>query len=164
MAPGTPASPGRLAERLDFLFRSVLFVPAVPEPNGNTSPREYTYVEVAAAINDAAGHPLVTGQNLSYLRRGLRGQTGRTNHRLIRAIETFFGVAPGYLDDDQIAAEVNDHLDVIAALRDADVRAVVAQIQGLPPGMLHALLRVAIETRALAGLPPARITDATETA
>lgn len=152
----TPDDPGSLAERIDFLFRTVLFQPQRRESNGNIRPRPYTYVEAAAAINRAAGERIVTGQALSYLRRGKRGAGGRASHRIIRAIERFFGVPEGYLDGGLQGREVDDHIDVVAALRNDKIRAIVAQIQDLPPGMQLALLRVATETRALTGLPPVR--------
>lgn len=149
MASGTPASPGRLAERLDHLFRTVL-----TQPKAGVPPREYRYVEVADAINAAAGTSLIAPNYLSYLRSGLRGHSGRIARDKLRAIEGFFGVPRGYLEDESLAAQVDSQLHVISLLREAGVRAIVLNLEGLTANMIETLLRITVEARTLAGLPP----------
>lgn len=107
-----------MAEKLDHLFRTV-------HPPGRT----YTHQEVADAIA-ARGGPTISGPYLWQLRKGLRDNPTK---RHIEALSAFFGVPVSYFFDDTLAAEVDEHLEVSSAFRDATVRDTVLLLRELSP-------------------------------
>src|SRR5690348_11162592 len=99
---GNPA--GSFAARLDHLFRTVH-----PQNRG-----EYSYREVAKAIEDAHG-PTISASYLQQLRTGAKDNPTK---RHIEALAGFFGVPAAYFFDDGAAARIDDELLLLAALRD----------------------------------------------
>ena len=85
------ASPksARFAQRLEHLFRTV-------HPKDR---KPYTNVEVAEAINQAAGDQVISQAYVWQLRKGKKDNPTRKH---IAALAAFFGVSPMYFfDDDQ---------------------------------------------------------------
>ncbi|WP_331273032.1 helix-turn-helix domain-containing protein [Motilibacter deserti] len=132
---GTSAcpEPRTLAQKLDYLFRQVH-----PRDRG-----EYSLREVAAGI-ERAGGPTISPTYLMYLRKGQR--TNPTMQHL-EAIARFFGVPMAYFLDDATAAQVTDELDLVAALRDEDVRAVALHVAELSPEGRAAVARMVEQIR-----------------
>lgn len=97
-----------LAGRLDHLFRVVH-----PRNRG-----EYTYEEVAQALR-AAGGPTISASYIWQLRKGVKDNP--TKHHL-EALATFFGVPVAYFFDDSDEGEIDQQLELLAALRDSNVR------------------------------------------
>ena len=114
-----PLPSSTLAERLDFLFRRV-----------NGSDRgEYSYREVAHAIEEAGG-PSVSATYLMYLRKGQR-----TNPTLqhLEALARFFGVPVTYFLEDATARDVREGIDLVAMLRDDELRVLARHLRQLSP-------------------------------
>jgi len=130
--------PGPLADRLNRLFETV-------HPPGRAP---YSNEEVARAVREQGGD--ISRAYLSYLRNGER--TNPTFQHL-QALARFFGVAPAYFFDDDVAAEVNAQLNLVVSLRDAGVRAVALRAAGLSPRGLQAVTTIIEEVRSLEGLP-----------
>ena len=140
----TGGGPGTLAQRLERLFAT-----AHPPWRG-----PYTTTEAVAAINDAAGRPVISYNYLYQLRRGTKTEPG---HSRLAAIARFFGVPVSYFTDDETdAARVErqvEEREVTAALQDQGVRDVAFRAAGLSPGSLAAILSVIDNARRLEGLP-----------
>jgi transcriptional regulator with XRE-family HTH domain len=127
-----------LAEKVDHLFT------VVRPPKG-----EYTHEEVATAIR-ARGGPTISATYVWQLRRGLRDNP--TKHH-IEALAGFFGVPPAYFFDDDTTAEVDAHLELLAALRDPTVRSLALRLQGLSPRSVSTVGVMVDQLRELEGLP-----------
>ncbi len=135
-----PATDGRtLADKLDHLFRSV-------HPRGRG---EYTYAEVAKAIEDRGG-PTVSATYIWQLRKGRRDNPTK---RHLEALADFFGVSPAYFFDDAEAERTDAQLALLTALRDAGARQIAARAAGLSPGSIQSLRDMADRLRELEGLP-----------
>ena|SRR5579863_648891 len=136
--------PGTLARRLERLFAT-----AHPPWRG-----PYSTKEAVAAINEAAGRPVISYNYLYQLRRGTKTEPG---HSRLAAIARFFGVPVSYFTDDEPdAARVEQQLEergVTAALQDQGVRDVAFRAAGLSPGSLAAIMSVIDNARRLEGLP-----------
>ena len=137
-APGT--GPGMLARRLERLFATV-------HPPGRGP---YSTKEAAEAINEAAGRPLLSYNYLYQLRRGTKAEPGHTR---LAAIARFFQVPVTYFGDDEAAAQIDEQLELAAALRDQGVRHVAFRAAGLSTASLRAILAVIENARRLEGLP-----------
>jgi transcriptional regulator with XRE-family HTH domain len=137
-APGT--EPGMLAKRLERLFATV-------HPPGRGP---YSTREAAEAINEAADRPLLSYNYLYQLRRGTKAEPGHTR---LAAIAKFFEVPVTYFSDDEAASEIDEQLELLAALRDQGVRHIAFRAAGLSPGSLRAILAVIENARRLEGLP-----------
>lgn len=106
-----------LAERLNALFERV------PQP-GTT--RLYNNQSAAKAIS-ATGVSL-TGTHLSLLRSGKRNNPSA---RLLAAIADLFDVPITYFFDAELAQKIIHDLDLLAGLRDTQVRAILARAADL---------------------------------
>jgi transcriptional regulator with XRE-family HTH domain len=137
-APGS--EPGVLARRLERLFATV-------HPPGRGP---YSTKEAAEAINDAAGRSLLSYNYLYQLRRGTKTEPG---HSRLAAIARFFQVPVTYFDDDEAAAQIDEQLELAAALRDLGVRHIAFRAAGLSSASLQAILAVIENARRLEGLP-----------
>lgn len=138
--PPRPHHPKRtLAQKLDHLFRTV-------HPR-NRGP--YSLREVAAAIALRGGPP-ISPTYLMQLRRGLRDNPTR---RQLEALADFFGVSPLYFFDDELAERTDAQLDLLAALRDADVRHLALRAAVLPPQTVRVITELIERARALEGIP-----------
>ncbi len=135
--------PLTLADKLNHLFATVR------PPKG-----EYTHEQVATAIEQAGG-PTISATYVWQLRKGLRDNP--TKHHL-EALAAFFGVPPAYFLDDELAARVDEQLDLLAAIRDPQVRELALRASGLSPQTLQTVLDMVDRARELEGLPKAGTT------
>lgn len=130
--PETPApesgapEPGLLATRLEHLIATV-------HPR-NRGP--YTNEEIAEGVNKKAGWKATSTTGIWQLRKGARVEPGFP--RLV-AIANFFGVKPEYFYDDDVARNTDEQLDVLAAMRDKNVRDVAMRSSRLSPKSLAAI-------------------------
>jgi hypothetical protein len=135
----TAEASATLAERIDYLFRTV-------HP-GRSKP--YSIREAADEVNAAAGEQVISHSYLWALRKGRK-----TNPSMIQvaALAAFFGVSPMYFFD-----APGDPLDprVKLALSENAVRKLTLRAHGLDERTLQALTDMADNARTLAGLPPA---------
>jgi len=132
--------PGMLATRLEHLFATV-------HPR-NRGP--YTNEEVAEACNKAAGQQVMSTTAVWQLRKGKRTEPGFP--RLV-ALANFFGVKPEYFYDDIVAQRTDEQLDVLAAMRDKDVRDVAMRSARLSPNSLQAVRAMIDAAYKLEGIP-----------
>jgi len=131
-------SPGQsLAERLNHLL-------AASTPPGGKPP---TTRELAQQVTEA-GHQV----SHTYIARLLNGQTDDPSLRCLQALANVFGVPPGYFVDDATAAKVNRDLELLAALRDGDVRVIALESRGLSQSSQETVLNVIKQVRRLEGL------------
>lgn len=126
------------AELLDYLFREVH-----PRDRG-----EYHYAEVSRGIKEKSGLA-VSASAIQQLRTGTN-----TNPKMqtIRALADFFGVPAGYFFDEQVAEQTRAEINVVAAMRDQDVRRVALRANGLSPSSLRMVTSVIDHARELEGL------------
>jgi transcriptional regulator with XRE-family HTH domain len=124
-----------LAQKLDRLFTST-------RPAGRG---ELTFEEVANSIR-ASGGPSISATYLWQLRKGIRDNPTKKH---IEALATFFGVAPAYFFDDDVAERVDAQLDLLVAMRDASVRQVALRAHGLSPESLGPIADVIDQVRRL---------------
>lgn len=103
-----PARP--LADKLNWLFETVL------RPNG----RKHTNKEVAEFCRERTGESF-SPEYISQLRKGQRDNPTKRN---MEALAAFFEVSPAYFFDDERSEQIRAQMDLAAALRDNDVRAV----------------------------------------
>ncbi|WP_019632528.1 helix-turn-helix domain-containing protein [Actinomadura atramentaria] len=134
-----------IARRLDHLFATV-------HPKDR---RPYALREAARLINERAGEKLVSGAYLSQLRNGTRATP---SHKILVAIAEFFGVSVEYFTDDAVAQRTDDQLDLVAALRDAEVKTIALRASGLSRESLRAILGMVENARRLEGLPESDVT------
>ena len=128
-----------LAEKLDYLFRTVH-----PRNRG-----EYSYEEAAEVIGRRGG-PTISANYLWLLRKGLRDNPTKKH---LEALADFFGVPVAYFFDDEVAARVDAQLDLLATLRDADVRQLALRAAALSPESLRASADMVERARQLEGVP-----------
>jgi len=128
-----------LASKLDRLFRSV------HRPGG----AEHSYEEVARAIR-ARGGPTISATYIWQLRTGKRHNPTKSH---LEALADFFGVSPAYFFDDQAAAVVDAQLELLAAMRDAQVGQIAMRSFGLSTETLHAIAQIIENARKAEGLP-----------
>jgi transcriptional regulator with XRE-family HTH domain len=102
----------------------------------------YTNEEIAAAVR-ADGVDL-THSAVSAWRRGTRDNP---SFRHLAALAKFFGVPVAYFCDDAESARVDEQLDLVAAWRDAQVRAIAMRAGELSEAGRAALLEMAIRVR-----------------
>ena len=78
-----------------------------------------------------------------------------TNPKLqtIKALAAFFGVPPGYFFDEEVAEQTRAEIQVVAAMRDHEVRRVALRASGLSTSSLQMLNTVIEQARRLEGLP-----------
>jgi transcriptional regulator with XRE-family HTH domain len=134
-----PAGQASLAEKLDYLFRTVR------EPGR----REYSNEEVAAAIVRDQGET-ISSSYIWYLRTG---QRDNPTLKHLTALAKFFGVPVAYFFDEKIRDEVKGELALITALKDAGVREVALRAAGLSVESLGTISEMINRVRQLEGLP-----------
>jgi ESX-1-secreted protein regulator len=149
MANGTPRHPGTpesqapagtsFAARLDHLFRTV-------HPQGRG---EFSYREVAKAIDDRHGPTTISASYLNQLRTGVKDNPTK---RHIEALAEFFGVPVAYFFDDAATARIDAELELLAALRDTGVRQIAMRAAGLPPQGLESVRQIIELARSVSGL------------
>ena len=136
------SEPKTLAAKLDYLFRVV-------HPKGRG---EYTYREVAQAINDADSSTTISASYVWQLRRG---EKDNPTIRHIEAMARFFGVPPSYFLDEQAAADITAQLELLASMRDNDVREIALRASDLSPAALKMIKNLIEDTRRIEGLSDA---------
>ena len=144
--PKQAPAPRSLAEKIDHLFTVV-----------HPARGEYTHEQVASAIEEAGG-PTISATYLWQLRKGLRDNPTK---RHLEALSSFFGVPPSYFFDEETAAQVDAELELLAAMRDPQVRQLATRAAGLSADTLKTLLGMVERARQLEGLrddarPPTR--------
>lgn len=128
-----------LAEKIDYLFRVV-------HPRGRG---EYSYREAAQAINNAGSGTTISASYLWQLRRG---DKDNPTIRHVEALAKFFGVPPSYFLDDTAADEITAQLELLAAMRDSEVREIALRASDLSDAALKMIKNVIENTRELEGL------------
>ena len=126
-----------LAERLNHVL-------AVTAPPGG---KPLTTRELAQRVTDA-GHPV----SHTYVARLLNGQADDPSLRCLQALSKVLGVPAGYFVDDDTAEQVGRDLELLAALRDGDVRVIALESRGLSPSSQETVLSVIKQVRRLEGL------------
>lgn len=111
--------------------------------------REYTPDQVEAALREKYGEQIVSS---SYLYMLIRGTRDNPSKKVISALADFFHVPVAYFFDDDAGARLQAELDMLAALRDADVLAVARRSAGLSPASLTAIRTIIEEARRIEGL------------
>lgn len=136
-----PSVPGgkTLAEKLAYLFRVV-------HPRGRG---EYSYREVAQAINDAGSGVTISASYLWQLRRG---EKENPTIRHVEALARFFGVPAAYFLDDRATDEISEQLALLAVMRDSEVREIALRASDLSDAALKMIKNVIESTRQLEGL------------
>ncbi|GGK82191.1 XRE family transcriptional regulator [Sphaerisporangium melleum] len=137
----TPSDPGPLARRLEHLFQTV-------HPKGG---KPYTNVEVAEAINAAAGEKVISQAYVWQLRKGIKDNPTK---RHLAALAAFFGVSVLYFFDDEDADNPTapaTKLDL--ALKDDAVKDVALRAAGLSDETLKTIQDMIDRARTLEGLP-----------
>jgi transcriptional regulator with XRE-family HTH domain len=129
-----------LAERLDYLFRTVRAA----------DHREYSNEDVATAIARDQG-VTISASYLWYLRTG---QRDNPTFKHLNALARFFGVPPAYFFDDETSARVEAELGLLTAMGDAGVRDIALRAAGLSPKSLDTINDIINHVRDLEGLPP----------
>ena len=135
---GAPA-PSSFAARLDNLFK-------IAHPAGQP---EASYQEVVDALA-ADGGPSISTTYLYMLRTGRRENPSIP---LMQALAKYFNVPVAYFFDDDVAADLGGQLELLAALRDADVQRIALRSQGLSEDSRKTLADVIKQLRRADGLP-----------
>ena len=135
-------SPSRgrlLADRLDHLFRTVH-----PKDRG-----PYTPAEVAEAINETAGERVISSTYVWQLRTGRRDNPTQKH---LSALAAFFGVSPMYFFQQTEADRSAVPPELVAALKNDDVRDMALRAAGLSDRALRAIKDMIENARAVEGL------------
>lgn len=125
--PCKSTSAAGLAEKVDFLFRTVR-----PRDRG-----EYTYKEVEVALRDRGYR--VSDSALHQLRTG---KASNPTLRTLQALSDFFGVPAEYFFDTDVSARVRQELELLASLRDQRIRSIATRAAGLSEANLALLSQV----------------------
>lgn len=133
-----PWSDPALARKLNRLFETIH-----PPGRGPFSPEE-----VSKAIN--ARDP--QGVSPAYIYMLRKGQRDNPTKRHLELLASFFGVPPTYFFDDEASEKIEAEMDVVAAMRDGEVRQVAARVNGLSSKSLAGLLRMIDALRDIEGL------------
>ena len=127
------------AELLDYLFKEV-------HPKGRGP---YTYAEVSQGIKDTSG-VAISASAIQQLRTGINSNP---KMQTIRALAGFFGVNAGYFFDEEEAERQRAEIQLVAAMRDQEVRRVALRANGLSTSSLHMINTVIGQARRLEGMP-----------
>ncbi len=132
-----------LAEKLDRLFKVV-------RPAGGG---EYTYDQVAEGVRQR-GVSTVSAAYVWQLRHGARDNPSL---RLLEGLADFFGVPVGYFSDEEVAARVDGQLELLASLRDADIRHIAMRLLDVSPESRAVVAEAVAWVRRREGLDPSLI-------
>lgn len=135
---GVSQPPRTLAEKLDRLFHAGL--------RGRRAP---SHEEVATAINIAVGEKSISGTYVWQLRTGRK--TNPTKRHL-EALARYFGVSPAYFLDGDEADRVEEQLDLLHVLKEADVRSLALRAHDLSDSSRRSIMDLVRELRRLEGL------------
>jgi transcriptional regulator with XRE-family HTH domain len=112
----------KLAEKIEALFR------VVRRPDH----QPYSNEDVAAACRQATGESF----SATYLWQLRTGRRDNPTKRHLEALAQFFDVPPAYFFDDAEGERIASQLELLGALRDANVRSVALRAVGLSPQAL----------------------------
>jgi transcriptional regulator with XRE-family HTH domain len=129
----------RFQTRVDHLFQTVR------APDGG----EYSYRHVAIKIEQLVGYK-TSSSTLQELRAGVRSNPSMKH---LHGLCAFFGVPVAYFFDEELTARVDAELELAAAFRDALVRELAQQAQGLSGPTLQAIGQIVQQARRIEGLP-----------
>ncbi|MFH0177920.1 XRE family transcriptional regulator [Streptomyces cacaoi] len=118
-SPGASSSGATLADRIDALFR------VVRRPDRE----QYSHEEVARACREATGESF----SATYLWQLRTGRRGNPTKRHLEALAQFFDVPVVYFFDDEQGSAIARELELLGALRDAEVRSVALRAVNLSP-------------------------------
>jgi transcriptional regulator with XRE-family HTH domain len=141
MAEDPKSRGGRLAQRLDRLFRTV----------HSPGEKEYSNDTVAEAIR-AAGVPRVSGSYLQQLRNGVKDNPST---RLLEALADFFGVKTKYFFEDEEEAQVDLGVAVLTRLLEVDAFDIAARLADLSADSRELVRQLVDHLAQLKGLPTA---------
>lgn len=106
-----------LAEKIDTLFQTIR------RPNGE----QFSHEEVAKACREASGESF----SAPYLWQLRTGRRTNPTKRHLEALAQFFKVPTSYFFDEEASTAIAKELELLAALRDADVRSVALRAVNL---------------------------------
>ena len=109
-------------------------------------PRASTPTRRSRPRSATAADPTISATYVWQLRKGLRDNPTK-NH--IEALAGFFGVPPAYFFDEDTAAQIDAELELLAAIRDANVRSLALRAQGLSPESLDTIAEMIERVRKL---------------
>jgi transcriptional regulator with XRE-family HTH domain len=130
-----------LAERLDLLFRTV--------SRSEDDPRLHTSSSVVEALREQG--IVVTSNHIRALRSGARRNP---SFRLLAGLASVFHVPLDYFANDDVAAEIQESIRAVAAMRDAQVQQILKRSHGVSPQSLSSVLALLDQIRAIEGLEP----------
>jgi transcriptional regulator with XRE-family HTH domain len=120
----TPEGPRSLAERINQAFETLH--PADRGPYTNTEVAEW-------CAKNGHGDTSISVNYIAALRSGSRNNP---TLRHLRALASFFQIPASYfIEDGEYSDEIFADLQLVAAMRDADVRQIAARAMNLDPSM-----------------------------
>lgn len=131
-----------LAERLNLLFETV--------QRGPEDPRLHTANSVVEALREQG--ITVTPNHLRALRTGTRRNP---SFRLLVGLAAVFHVPLDYFANDAVAADIQESIAALTALRDTRVKQLMRRSHGISPGGLSSILALLDQIRRIEGLDPA---------
>jgi transcriptional regulator with XRE-family HTH domain len=134
-----------LAAKLDRLFRTFR------RPDQG----EYSYDQVARALASRGG-PTISATYVWQLRTGRRTNPTKSH---LEGLAEFFGVSPAYFFDEAAAGRIDGELELLAAMRDAQVTQIALRSFGLSRSSLEAIRSIIENARKLEGLPETGSSD-----
>ena len=117
--PEPPQSASTLASKIDTLFQ------VVRRPNRE----QFSNEDVARACREETGESF----SATYLWQLRTGRRDNPTKRHLEALAHFFHVPVAYFFDDERGAVIAKELELLGALRDAEVRSVALRAVGLSP-------------------------------
>lgn len=128
-----------LPERLDVLFRNV--------PRSSDTTELHTSITIADALQQQG--ITVTPNHIRALRTGRRRNP---SFRLLAGLAEIFHVPLDYFVDDSTAAEVQESLHALVAMRDSGVQQIMMRAHGVSPDSLDTVLALLDQIRRIEGL------------
>jgi transcriptional regulator with XRE-family HTH domain len=144
MPDGEETTPKTLAQKIDQLFQTMH-----PGDRG-----EYSYEEVAERIREQG-----TQISASYIWMLRKGQQDNPSKKHLEAIATFFGVPVAYFFDVAVAAGIDAELELLAAMREAEVQDIALRAAELTPAGRRIIAEMITQLRQMQDEPaPSRRT------
>ena len=149
----TEDRPQSFADKLNKLFATIR----------DEQGREYSPEYVAAWLRDHDG-PSISTSYLYMLRRGERTNPTKTH---MEAVSRFFQIPPAYFFDAEYSEKIDDQLELLAAMRDSEVREIAMRVGELHgdarrslSDMIRSMSPWASNTRPRAGESAGQVGDA----
>lgn len=143
MPEAEAAQPRTLAGKIDALFRVVR----------RLNRESYSHEEVAKACREATGESF----SATYLWQLRTGRRDNPTKRHLEALAQFFEVPVTYFFDDAQASAIAEELELLGALRDANVRSMALRAVNLSPeavGTISDMIDVIARRERGGGSPP----------